>query len=131
MRRRRYVAGAALALCLAACSSNDSSTAPVTPPPPPPQVVTSISGVVDDAFVDNATLTAYEVSSNGTIGVCVPAATGSGCATATTDSNGAYGAPLLTGRYAMVVYGSIMGFVSYLVTVVLAQPAPDVVYNAI
>jgi alginate O-acetyltransferase complex protein AlgI len=40
------------------------------------------------------------------------------------------GAPLLTGRYAMVVYGSIMGFISYLVTVVLAQPAPDVVYKA-
>jgi D-alanyl-lipoteichoic acid acyltransferase DltB (MBOAT superfamily) len=40
------------------------------------------------------------------------------------------GAPILTGRYAMVVYGSIMGFISYLVTVVLAQPAPDVVYKA-
>jgi hypothetical protein len=40
------------------------------------------------------------------------------------------GAPLLTGRYALVVYGSTMGFISYLVTVVLAQPAPDVVYKA-
>jgi D-alanyl-lipoteichoic acid acyltransferase DltB (MBOAT superfamily) len=40
------------------------------------------------------------------------------------------GAPLITGRYAMVVYGSMMGFISYLVTVVLAQPAPDVVYKA-
>ena len=88
-RRRCCVAAAALVLSLAACSSNDSSTGPVTPPPPPP-AVTSISGVVDDAFVDNATLTAYEVSSNGTVGVCVPAASGSGCATATTDSSGAY-----------------------------------------
>lgn len=41
-----------------------------------------------------------------------------------------HGASLLTGRYALVVYGSIMGFISYLVTVVLAQPAPDVVYKA-
>jgi D-alanyl-lipoteichoic acid acyltransferase DltB (MBOAT superfamily) len=40
------------------------------------------------------------------------------------------GAPILTGRYAIVVYGSLMGFISYLVTVVLAQPAPDVVYKA-
>jgi hypothetical protein len=89
-RLRCYIGGIALALCLTACSSNDSSspTAPMTPPPPP--AVTSISGVVDDAFVDNATLTAYEVSPDGSIGVCVPAATGSGCATATSDSNGAY-----------------------------------------
>jgi hypothetical protein len=84
-----HIAGVALAMCASACSSDHSSPSmePITPPPP---VVTSISGVVDDAFVDNATLTAYEVSSNGTIGVCVPAASGSGCATATTDSNGAY-----------------------------------------
>jgi alginate O-acetyltransferase complex protein AlgI len=40
------------------------------------------------------------------------------------------GSPLVTGRYAMVVYGSIMGFISYVVTFVLAQPAPDVVYKA-
>ncbi len=67
-RLRWAVAGIALALGLAACSSNDSSS-PVAPPaPPPPPAVTSISGTVDEAFVDNATLTAYEVSSNGIIG---------------------------------------------------------------
>jgi hypothetical protein len=89
---RRHIVGIALALCLAACSSNDSSspTTPTAPPPPPPPAATSVSGTVDDAFVDNATLTAYEVSSTGTIGNCVPAASGSGCATATTDSSGAY-----------------------------------------
>jgi D-alanyl-lipoteichoic acid acyltransferase DltB (MBOAT superfamily) len=40
------------------------------------------------------------------------------------------GAPLFTGRYARVVYGTVLGFAALLVTVVLNQPAPDVVYKA-
>jgi alginate O-acetyltransferase complex protein AlgI len=40
------------------------------------------------------------------------------------------GAPLFAGRYALVVYGTVLGFVALLVTVVLNQPAPDVVYKA-
>jgi hypothetical protein len=91
-RLRWPIAGIALALSLAACSSNDSSapTQPIVTPPPP--AVISISGLVDDAFVDNATLTAYPVSASGVVGQqCLPPATGSGsCATATTDSNDAY-----------------------------------------
>ncbi len=39
------------------------------------------------------------------------------------------GSPLFSGRYAMVVYGSVLGFFA-LITVVLDQPAPDVVYKA-
>lgn len=48
-----------------------------------------MSGSVDDAFVINATVTAYEVSAAGAKLMCVPAA-GGGCTTATTDSNGNY-----------------------------------------
>jgi hypothetical protein len=72
-------------MLLAGCSSNDYSAAPM------PTVVQSakLSGTVDDAFVVNATVTAYEVSASGAIGVCVPAASG-GCTTATTDANGNY-----------------------------------------
>ena len=40
------------------------------------------------------------------------------------------GAPLFAGRYALVVYGTVLGFLALLVTVVLNQPAPDVVYKA-
>lgn len=40
------------------------------------------------------------------------------------------GAPLFAGRYAWVVYGTVLGFLALLVTVVLNQPAPDVVYKA-
>jgi len=38
--------------------------------------------------------------------------------------------PLLTHRYALVVYTSILAFAAVLITVVLNQPAPDVVYKA-
>jgi alginate O-acetyltransferase complex protein AlgI len=40
------------------------------------------------------------------------------------------GASLFAGRYAMVVYASVLGFSALLVTVVLDQPAPDVIYKA-
>jgi alginate O-acetyltransferase complex protein AlgI len=40
------------------------------------------------------------------------------------------GAPLFAGRYALVVYATVLGFVALLVTVTLNQPAPDVVYKA-
>ena len=103
-RLRCHIAGIALALCLAACSSNDSSSPAAPAAPPPPPAVTSISGTVDEAFVDNATLTAYEVSANGVIGSCVPAASGSGCATATTDSNG-------DGNYTLDLGGGYTGAV--------------------
>jgi D-alanyl-lipoteichoic acid acyltransferase DltB (MBOAT superfamily) len=39
-------------------------------------------------------------------------------------------ASLFGGRYAMVVYASLLGLAALLVTVVLDQPAPDVVYKA-
>ncbi len=63
-----------------------------------PVQATVISGAVDDAFVLNATVTAYTVSSAGVVGACVTAASGSGCATATTNGNGIYSINL--GSYA-------------------------------
>jgi len=38
--------------------------------------------------------------------------------------------PVLTSRYARVVYASALGLVAFAVTVLLSQPAPDVVYKA-
>ncbi len=38
--------------------------------------------------------------------------------------------PLFTGRYARVVYMTVLGVVALAVTVVLNQPAPDIVYKA-
>ena len=37
---------------------------------------------------------------------------------------------LLTNRYSLVVCMSVFGFVTYIVTVLLNQPAPDIVYKA-
>jgi hypothetical protein len=76
---------AVTALVLGACSSNNSSA----PTPPPVVQSAKMSGSVDDAFVVNATVTAYEVSAAGATLACVPAASG-GCTTATTDANGNY-----------------------------------------
>ncbi len=87
---------------------------------------TKISGVVDDAFVLNATVTAYTVSAAGVIGACVPAASGSGCATATTNSNGiysinlgSYGGPVILesvgGSYTDTVTGQTVSIPSSLV----------------
>jgi D-alanyl-lipoteichoic acid acyltransferase DltB (MBOAT superfamily) len=39
-------------------------------------------------------------------------------------------APLLTSRYARVVYASALGLVALVVTLLLNQPAPDIVYKA-
>src|SRR5580692_13006373 len=78
---------AAVALILTACSGGNSGSS--TPPPPPPAAKTMISGAVVDAEVINATVTAYEVSSAGVVGACVPATPGP-CATATTDAQGNY-----------------------------------------
>lgn len=81
---------AVAALSLGGCSSDHSSAPPPVEMPPPPVVQSAtMSGSVDDAFVVNATVTAYEVSAAGAKLMCVPAAAG-GCTTATTDSNGTY-----------------------------------------
>ena len=40
------------------------------------------------------------------------------------------GGPVLTSRYAGVVYASVFGFVAFIVTVLLNQPAPGIVYKA-
>ncbi len=76
----------ALVLGLAACSST-------SPNPTPSSNATKVSGAVVDAFVINATITAYEVNSLGQKEMCVPATpatTPSTCATATSDNNGNY-----------------------------------------
>ena len=38
--------------------------------------------------------------------------------------------PVLTSRYALVVYASALGFAALVVTVLLNQPAPDIIYKA-
>jgi len=38
--------------------------------------------------------------------------------------------PVLTSRYARVVYASALGFIAVVMTVLLNQPAPDIVYKA-
>ncbi len=38
--------------------------------------------------------------------------------------------PLLTSSYARVVYGAVLGLIAIMISVVMAQPAPDVVYKA-
>ena len=38
--------------------------------------------------------------------------------------------PILTSRYARVVYSSALGLIAFVVTVLLSQPAPDIVYKA-
>ncbi len=38
--------------------------------------------------------------------------------------------PILTSRYARVVYASALGLVAIVLTVLLNQPAPDIVYKA-
>jgi alginate O-acetyltransferase complex protein AlgI len=38
--------------------------------------------------------------------------------------------PVLTSRYARVVYASALGLVAFVVTFLLSQPAPDIVYKA-
>jgi alginate O-acetyltransferase complex protein AlgI len=38
--------------------------------------------------------------------------------------------PALTSRYALVVYATAMGLIALVVTVVLNQPAPGIVYKA-
>jgi hypothetical protein len=78
----------AAALILSACGSGNSYNAPAAVAPPPP-AMTIIHGAVVDAEVINATVTAYEVSSAGVVGACVPATPGP-CATATTDAQGNY-----------------------------------------
>jgi D-alanyl-lipoteichoic acid acyltransferase DltB (MBOAT superfamily) len=40
------------------------------------------------------------------------------------------GAPLLTSRYARVVYASAFALTAFVITVLLNQPAPDIVYKA-
>jgi hypothetical protein len=38
--------------------------------------------------------------------------------------------PVLTSRYARVVYASALGLAAVVITVLLNQPAPDIVYKA-
>jgi hypothetical protein len=38
--------------------------------------------------------------------------------------------PVLTSRYAKVVYASALGLTSVVITVLLNQPAPEIVYKA-
>jgi hypothetical protein len=40
------------------------------------------------------------------------------------------GEPLLTSRYARVIYASALGLSAFVITVLLNQPAPDIVYKA-
>jgi len=40
------------------------------------------------------------------------------------------GQPVLTSRYARVVYGSALCLAAFVITVLLSQPAPDIVYKA-
>ncbi len=40
------------------------------------------------------------------------------------------GGPVLTSRYARVVYATAMGLVAFVMTVLLNQPAPGIVYKA-
>ena len=40
------------------------------------------------------------------------------------------GGPVLTSRYARVVYASALSLVIVVMTVLLNQPAPDIVYKA-
>ena len=42
----------------------------------------------------------------------------------------AFGAPVFTSRYARVVYASALGLGAFVITVLLNQPAPDIVYKA-
>jgi D-alanyl-lipoteichoic acid acyltransferase DltB (MBOAT superfamily) len=42
----------------------------------------------------------------------------------------ASGEPVLTSRYARVVYASALGLTAFIVVVLLSQPAPDIVYKA-
>jgi D-alanyl-lipoteichoic acid acyltransferase DltB (MBOAT superfamily) len=42
----------------------------------------------------------------------------------------AAGEPVLTSRYARVVYASALGLAAIVITVLLSQPAPDIVYKA-
>ena len=42
----------------------------------------------------------------------------------------AFGAPVFTSRYARVVYASALGLGAFVMTVLLNQPAPDIVYKA-
>ncbi len=129
-RLRCQLVGFALTLCLASCSSNDSSSPAAPAAPPPPPAVTSISGTVVEAFVVNATLTAYEVSSTGTIGSCVPAASGSGCATATSDSSGAYTLKLGGGYTGPVLLESTGGSYTDTVTGQTVPIPPGLILSA-
>ena len=38
--------------------------------------------------------------------------------------------PVLTSRYALVVYSTALGLAAFVITVLLNQPAPDIVYKA-
>jgi hypothetical protein len=38
--------------------------------------------------------------------------------------------PVLTSRYARVVYASALGLAAFVITILLNQPAPDIVYKA-
>jgi alginate O-acetyltransferase complex protein AlgI len=38
--------------------------------------------------------------------------------------------PMLTSRYALVVYATAMGVTALVITIVLNQPAPGIVYKA-
>jgi hypothetical protein len=42
----------------------------------------------------------------------------------------AFGAPVFTSRYARMVYATAFGLGAFVTTVLLNQPAPDIVYKA-
>jgi len=106
--RNFMVLGLLLTLGVAACSSGGSGGSGQTAPPPPPAGIV-VKGVVSDAFVDNATLTAFEVKSNGTLGPCVPPPSGTGCATATSNADGSYSLTIGTGWTGPVLLESTGG----------------------
>jgi hypothetical protein len=37
--------------------------------------------------------------------------------------------PVLTNRYALTIYASALGLIGFILTVILHQPAPDIVYK--
>ena len=90
VRGRGLLFLAVLGAALAACSSSSGGGGLKG-------TSTKVSGAVVDAYILNATVTAYEVESSGALGPCVPASPGP-CATATTDATGNYTVDL--GSYA-------------------------------
>jgi alpha-tubulin suppressor-like RCC1 family protein len=88
----RYFTLVVLTTMLAACGGGGGYSTPVAPPPP---VTNVVKGQVVDAFVEGASVTAYQVNANGTQGAII-------AGPVTTDSSGNYSLNL--GAYSGPVY---------------------------